>query len=117
MGLLQLPFEILDDIIRLTLPSEFEALALSCKAVHACAARHAQRHNALKRQWKYTARTDARKWVALSVLREIARDPLVALYIETLCLWDSGPSGVGAAADFEVGPMDEMGIREVRELV
>ncbi|KAF2175947.1 hypothetical protein K469DRAFT_701270 [Zopfia rhizophila CBS 207.26] len=88
MVLLHLPPEILDEIISLTLPSGIEAFALCCKAVNARAASQIQRHNTLKRQWKYTAHNSARRGDTLRMLYEISRDSLVALYIESLNLWD-----------------------------
>lgn len=92
MGLLDMPPEILDLIIDLTLPGGLEGFALSCKAVYARSKSQIDRHNALRREWGHT--TNARltsRADTLSILYEISRDPIIANYIENLSLWDRRP--------------------------
>lgn len=89
MGLLDMPPEILDLIIDLTLPGGLEGFALSCKAVYGRAKSQIIRHNALKREWNHatnarlTSRADT-----LSILHDISREPIIADYIQSLSLWD-----------------------------
>lgn len=89
MGFLSLPPEIIDAIIDLSLPAGIEELSLVCKALHGRAKTQIDRHNTLKRRWKRannyrTERLDD----TLGILDAIARDPIVAEYIEVLDLWD-----------------------------
>ena len=95
MALLDLPVEILDQIIGLTLPSGIEAFALCCKAVHTRAASEILRHNSLKQQWRCTAITNHHRGDILRILYEISCNPLIGQYIESLILWDreQGPDG------------------------
>jgi hypothetical protein len=88
MALLDLPLELLDEIIDLTLPFGIEAFALSCKAVHTRAASQIQRHNSLKQQWRCIAFSNNRRAGILRILHEISCDSLVEQYIESLDLWD-----------------------------
>lgn len=89
MGLLNLPAEIIDVILDLSLPSGIEGLSLVCKAIYGRAKSQIERHNALKRRWKRANnRTAGRLDDTLGILDAIARNPLVAEYIETLDLWD-----------------------------
>jgi hypothetical protein len=48
MGLLELPSELLDRILYLSLPLSIEAFARACKAIYACAADPIKRLNTLK---------------------------------------------------------------------
>ncbi|KAK3215687.1 hypothetical protein GRF29_8g789969 [Pseudopithomyces chartarum] len=89
MGFLSMPLEIIDIIIDLSLPSSIEGLSLVCKAIHERAQAQIVRHNTLKQQWRrannyQTGRLDD----TLGILDAIARDPLIAEYIEVLDLWD-----------------------------
>jgi hypothetical protein len=90
MTLLDLPLEILDEIIDLTLPSGIEAFALCCKAIYIRAASQLQRHNSLKRQWSCTAFSNHRRAGILRILYAISCDPLAAQYIQALDLYDHG---------------------------
>jgi hypothetical protein len=113
MGLLDLPLEILDDIIDRTLPSGIESFALCCTAVHARAASQIRRHNALKRQWKHTSHTGPRRGDTLQILYDILHDPLAAQYIETLNLWDRRELGTGDSTDFRADRESMAGIRKM----
>ncbi|KAF2497088.1 hypothetical protein BU16DRAFT_507952 [Lophium mytilinum] len=88
MGLLDLPAEILTEIINHTVPSGIEALSLCCKGLYAHASKQIQQHNALKQQWNYTSHTGIRRGDTLRMLYDIFRDPRAAQYIESLNLWD-----------------------------
>ena len=85
MKLLNLPYELLDEIITQTLPNGFEALSLTCKTIYARVASQAERHAALKRRWRHTVlstlpgHTDV-----LHALHSFFLEPLAALYIEEL---------------------------------
>ncbi|KAF2846731.1 hypothetical protein T440DRAFT_471618 [Plenodomus tracheiphilus IPT5] len=89
MRLLDLPPEIIDLIIDRSTPEGLENFALSCSAVYRRARSIIQHHNAYKRQWGSTTNaTRARRGDTLAVLHEIAREPRIARYIESLSLWD-----------------------------
>ncbi|KAF2251274.1 hypothetical protein BU26DRAFT_279643 [Trematosphaeria pertusa] len=125
MGLLDLPTELLDGILDLTLPSGIESFALTCKTAYALAAPQVQRHNALKRQWRRTTNySTPRHGDTLRILYEISRDPLVAEYIESLDLWneeepgpdeeeDAGREG-GLLDDFRT---DQAAMEKLKEMV
>jgi hypothetical protein len=100
MHLLDLPLEILDEIISLTLPCSIESFVICCKAVYARAASQIKRHNALKRQWRYTSRTSTHHGFTLRMLYNIACDPLGAQYVESLNLWDYGTPDPRGIEDF-----------------
>jgi len=90
MGLLDLPPELLDLIISFACrPHSIEGLALSCRTVYERATSQIARHNALKRQWSHATNTQGnRRADTLRIVYEIARDPVIAEYIESLSLWD-----------------------------
>ncbi|KAF2822950.1 hypothetical protein CC86DRAFT_372728 [Ophiobolus disseminans] len=89
MGLLDLPPEIIDLIIDITVPNGLESFALSCKAVFERANTQIAHHNELRRRWSHTNNAHpARRGDTLSVLYEISREPIIAEYIESLSLWD-----------------------------
>jgi hypothetical protein len=91
MGLLDLPPEILDLIIDITVPSGLESFVLSCKAVFERAKSQIAHHNELKRRWGHTSNAGigyARRGDTLKILHEIAQEPIIAEYIESLSLWD-----------------------------
>lgn len=83
MGLLNLPAEIIDYILDLSLPLGIEGLALTCKALHGRAAPQIRRHNALKQKWKRTC-----GYSTFRILDDISQDPLAAEYIQVLDLWE-----------------------------
>ncbi|KAF2117438.1 hypothetical protein BDV96DRAFT_572102 [Lophiotrema nucula] len=84
MGLLDLPLELLDQIITLTLPSGIENFALASKVVYTRAASQIQRHNSLKRQWNHAIITREN---SLQTLYDLSQEPLVAKYITSPTLW------------------------------
>ncbi|CAE6998307.1 hypothetical protein HRS9139_04182 [Pyrenophora teres f. teres] len=89
MGLLDLPPEILDLIIDRTAPGGLQNFVLSCKTVYQRSASQIRHHNALKKAWSHTTNmSPSRRGDTLAVLHEIAREPIIAEYIETLFLWD-----------------------------
>jgi hypothetical protein len=113
MGLLDLPLEVLDEIVSLTLPSGIEGFVLCCRAVNSRALSQLQRHNSLKRQWKYTSHTSARRGDTLRMLYEISRDPLAAQYIESLNLWDRRQLIAGDFNDFRANGEAMEGIKDM----
>ena len=89
MGLLDIPPEIIDLIIELTLPDGIESFALSCRVVYERAQSAIKCHNNLKRRWRHTTNASpTRRGDTLSVLYEISREPITAEYISFLGLWD-----------------------------
>lgn len=89
MRLLDLPPEILDLVIDYSVPTGLESFALSCKSVYLRAASQISHHNALKRKWSSTTNASpVRRGDTLSILNEIAHEPIVAQYIQSLSLWD-----------------------------
>jgi hypothetical protein len=89
MGLLDLPPEILDLIIDITVPNGLENFVLSCKAIYERANAQILHHNELKRRWAHTSNAyPARRGDTLSILYEISCEPIIAEYIESLHLWD-----------------------------
>jgi hypothetical protein len=92
MGLLDLPPEIIDYIIDFAGPAGLEGFVLSCKAVYERARLQIHDHNALRRRWRHTNnQSPTRRADTLSLLYEIARNPIIAEYVETLSLWDRRP--------------------------
>ena len=89
MRLLDLPPEIIDYFIDYVGPAGLEGFVLSCKAVYERAKTQIQDHNTLRRRWKHTHNQGlTRRADTLSVMHEIAQNPIIAEYIETLDLWD-----------------------------
>jgi hypothetical protein len=91
MGLLDLPPEILDLIIDITVPTGLENFVLSCKAIFERAESQIVHHNELKRRWGHTSNASvgiARRGDTLRILHEISQEPIIAEYIESLSLWD-----------------------------
>lgn len=89
MGLLDLPPEILDLIIDVTVPNGLESFVLTCKVVYERAKSQIAHHNELKKRWSDTTNAHpARRGDTLSILYEISREPVIAEYIENLSLWD-----------------------------
>lgn len=88
MLLLDFPPEILDHIILHTLPVGFESFVLSCKTVYGVGKEHFAIHNQLKRFRYITSHPLDTNTIGtcLTLIREISREPLVALYIEHLDL-------------------------------
>lgn len=99
MPLIDLPSEILQAIIKATLPEGFECLALSCKVVYNASQIYVPKHNMLKRSYSsfsYHAVLDdeilqlsthpnasaaTELFSSIQLLNEIAQDPLIARYM------------------------------------
>ena len=114
MELLDLPLEILDEIIELTLPNGIEAFALCCKSVHARAASQILRHNSLKKRWKCTTVSNGRRGMVHSLLYEICRDALAGQYVESLSLCDLSRNLYGR----EYGsPLTHEALHSIRERI
>jgi hypothetical protein len=89
MGLLDLPPEILDLIIDITIPNGLENFVLSCKAVYERANTTILHHNELRRRWARTTNAyPTRRGDTLSILYDISNEPIITEYIEELSLWD-----------------------------
>ena len=86
MTLTYLPTEILDDIIKHTLPEGFENVAVTCKKLHTLCTPFIKRHNTLRSHFynfSYYERFDKSFNVhtAFDLISCIATDPTVARYI------------------------------------
>jgi hypothetical protein len=86
MALLDLAPELLDEIIGYCMPEGFESFALSCKGSYAYCKPRIPLHNRLSRLWKQTANKFPMQRDAFRILLEIAKEPLVARYIQHLDL-------------------------------
>ncbi|KAK5739268.1 hypothetical protein LTR17_005374 [Elasticomyces elasticus] len=92
MLLLELPVELLDTIIELTLPDGLESFALSCKTVYGVGKDHVRTHTLYKRLWRsfrYDNRgnTDHGFHTPIELLVSIYEDPLIASYIQIADFW------------------------------
>jgi hypothetical protein len=120
MGLLDLPPELLGEIISCTPHLALEAFALSCKTVYRCANSRILRHNTLKRRWRHAEITASTRTNALAMLYEISRDPEVAKYVESLNFWPHSfvnlPQSVNLG-DLDEFRMDDEAMERVRRLV
>lgn len=121
MGLLDLPPEILDLVIDLTLPNGFESFVLSCKTVYGRSKSQIQRHNTLKREWSYTTNANpTRRIDTLGIMHKISREPIIAQYIESLCLWDQrqiGPVHVHPSLPRKDFRADEKAMEGIKNLL
>jgi hypothetical protein len=89
MGLLDLPPEILDLIIDITVPDGLESFVLSCKAVYERARSQILHHNELRHEWRHATNAyPTRRGDTLNILHDISNEPIIAEYIESLSLWD-----------------------------
>ncbi|KAF2834030.1 hypothetical protein CC86DRAFT_312307, partial [Ophiobolus disseminans] len=102
MELLDLPVELLDQILDLTLPSGLESFALSCKAVYARAAAQILRHKTLKQQWRRTTFTNHHRGDLFRILYDISRDALAGQYVEVLDFLNAHHACEGCDEDFRV---------------
>lgn len=114
MGLPDLPAELMQLVIEQTLPEGFESFALSCKFVYELSRKHIPRHNMLKRKYKHVS-VDAGLLVyrerhssigvcvpsALQLLIRIAREPLIARYIENADLMGATMEASDRREDWE----------------
>lgn len=88
-ALTNLPTELLDEIILHSLPESFEGLALTCRKLYNLCTPSIEHHNQLRKRFRkftYTKYTNdgllsVNNPPAANLIREIARDPIVARYI------------------------------------
>jgi hypothetical protein len=97
MGLLQLPGELLDDIITRTIPLGFQNFVLSCKTIYARGQRQIERYNRLQKQRLFASRPSNDKGKSMQLLYDISNDPALADCIDVLKLSD--PAAVGESSD------------------
>jgi hypothetical protein len=90
MSLLVLPVELLEQIICDTMPLGFESFMLSCKAIYNTGAKLIEKHHYIR--WKYKKLDLANSDVdcSMKLLVEIAKEPLIADYIEHADLQAAG---------------------------
>jgi hypothetical protein len=88
MGFLDLPGELLDEIIDLTLPSGLESFVLSCKTIYRRAAMQIAQHNEFRKLWRYASTPSNDGGKSLHLLNEISSHPLIAQYIDVLSLYN-----------------------------
>jgi len=119
MGLLDIPPEVLDLIIDASAPDGLESLVLTCKTIYARANTQITRHNALKKRWTYATNASlARRGDTLSLLNEIAREPIIAEYIQGLSLWDRRTADeVQSAEGAYEFRSDEVAMERIKSLI
>ncbi|KAF2801224.1 hypothetical protein K505DRAFT_319978 [Melanomma pulvis-pyrius CBS 109.77] len=81
-SILDLPLELLDNVSIHLLPNSLVPFVLSCKAIYLSSAHIIARHNAYVASWRHVSHD------ALYILHEIAHDPVIARYVESLRLHD-----------------------------
>jgi hypothetical protein len=81
MSFLELPAELLFSIVEHVMPEGFESLMMSCRTIYATGKDLVERHNALRRKYR-TFKYDSEIQCSLQLLCLIAKDPLIARYIE-----------------------------------
>lgn len=82
MSLVNLPAELLIEIVRLTLPLGYESFMLSCKRINQIGEEFLEEHNRLRRKFKHFRYADEIK-CSPELLKHISREPLIAEYIQT----------------------------------
>ncbi|GAW26833.1 putative f-box domain protein [Rosellinia necatrix] len=88
MPLITLPSEILDQVVRESIPESFENLTRSCRALYECGRRYAQQHQARKERYH---RMGIGGCSDASWLAEFAEEPRIPHYTSTLDLrWPDG---------------------------
>ncbi|KAI0204419.1 hypothetical protein F4808DRAFT_413464 [Astrocystis sublimbata] len=87
MLLLDLPSELLDQIIRESIPEGFEGIISSCRTLHQCGRRYVQQHRTLKERYRLM-RIDAR--FDTSWLATFADEPIIPCYATTVDLHGRG---------------------------
>ncbi|KAF2872308.1 hypothetical protein BDV95DRAFT_542282 [Massariosphaeria phaeospora] len=86
MQLLDLAPELVEQIVDWSMPSGFESLALTCKALYGLCSSRIKLHN-LGKKWKHVAYEPAYWQVdVFRILHEISKEPLIARCIESLDL-------------------------------
>lgn len=85
MALLDLPPELLNDIVDLTLPDGLESFVLTCKTIHEIGKSHIARHNSYRQEWKHVVCPEnTSSLMFIQLFNAIAGDPLIACYIESV---------------------------------
>ncbi|KAK8109255.1 hypothetical protein PG984_015056 [Apiospora sp. TS-2023a] len=109
-NLLDLPPELVVQVITESLPEGFESLALSCKAIHQLCKPFIEHHNLLRTQFR-TFRYDFVPtpvpqdplwrpiYHAYTLLERIAEEPIVARYIQHASFFEDGHPFVSPIAD------------------
>ena len=95
MSLLQLPNELIQEIIKQILPDGFESLALTCKELHSICKPFIPYHNSLCKEFghfTYRKRSNRSFKIRSSIefLLRIAVEPVVALYVREADLQADG---------------------------
>ncbi|KAI1296410.1 F-box domain protein [Xylaria venustula] len=104
---IDLPNELLDEIIQHSLPEGFESLALTCKELYALCTPFIKQHNHLRRSFRAFVYCDYPRepstkiiFQAFDLIARIAAEPIVARYIiDANFGYDSFPSRARAPAD------------------
>lgn len=119
MGLLDLPLEVLDEIIALSLPDGIESLALSCKAIYQRAFSRIREHNTLKSQWRHVHINTTHYCNGFQILHIIERNPLIAQYIESITLSDRQDVGLNVfdPAEFDIFRSQESAMEDLKRMV
>jgi len=86
MALIELAPELLDEIVGYCMPEGFESFALACKGSYIYCKPRIPLHNRLSRLWKHATNEFPMHRDAFWILLEIAKEPLVARYIQHLDL-------------------------------
>ncbi|PVH91980.1 hypothetical protein DM02DRAFT_663409 [Periconia macrospinosa] len=93
MSLKNLPAELLDIIVQLSLPEGFETLATTCKIFYARCEPFIQRHNGLRSRFRYFRYGNDGLyeydglWATSDFLQLIATDRAIARYIQNATLY------------------------------
>lgn len=119
MGLLQLPGELLDEIITQTIPNGFISFALSCKQIYGRATDQIERHNRLRQLARYAAQPSNDKGKAMYLLYELSRDQLLGQCIHYLNLRDPLAEGSQSETSFlsDEFRMEEDAMEKIKSLV
>lgn len=82
MSLMGLPPELLCQIIRETIPIDYESFVLSCRTIYEIGREFLEKHNRLRRRFRRFQYDDSLQ-CSLQLLWTIARDPIIAEYIQS----------------------------------
>lgn len=87
MALLRLPQELLDHIINLSLPDDFENFLLSCRTIYEAGRPQLAAHRQRRREWSKLELDSFEDGVSTVLfLHKIAGDPIIARYIRSVDL-------------------------------
>jgi hypothetical protein len=103
MALLDLPDELLQNVVEQTIPKGFESLSLSNKKIYNIAQEYIPTHNRLKRSYQHFRYTLKIKH-AFHLLHRIADEPLIAEYIEHADLRPINNNDIDDYSDLHIGP-------------